>query len=458
VGAISNLDYHIEAPGLPRPEGAQPTERRWDLAFIGIFAYMVIEYTRLPAMFPILQGLDISKIAAGVGVLGLIISPPPKKKGTSTGAIDICMCLFLGASFVSCFFAAYPSSAWSAIIDCAKWVVTYFLISRAVVSSWRSRIFAIGLLLLNFKLAQFSIRLYLQNGTMNVGGQSVAMVGLGSNAFFGNSNDFGVGMCVVLPIAASLLLGESKVLSRLFYLASFLAIFAAMLLSGCRGALLATCAAIMIAFFRSKRKMVAIIMGVLVIMGTLFLLPKGNLDRLQSSFHPDTDETATQRLGFWRAGFAMFLDHPLTGVGIGNFAPTFRDQYALAEKDPGAWAPHSIYIQGFAELGILGAVPLFVMFWSAVRVNSCTRKHLRDAGADPKCFELRLALGLEMATVAFLISGAFLTTLYYPHFWFVVGMSVGLNTAVVGKYATREVTATPVAELNPTFAGAFHEV
>ena len=427
---MEGMTAEQETAEIAQPlDGSSVGGPRWDLAFIGILAYLVIEYTRLPVMFPVLQDFDVAKIAAAVTALGLLLSPRLKNKGTATRGIDLCVLLFLLASLVSACFADYSGPAWGTFIDSLKWVVVYFLISRVVVSSWRSQVFVLILLLLNLKLAQFAIRLYLKYGTVDQGGHSVAMVGLGANAFFGNSNDFGVAMCVVLPLATSLLLGESKVLSRLVYLVSFPAIFAAMLLSGCRAAFVATCAAALVFLIRGKRIMVAVLMGFLIVIGTLFLLPEGNLDRLRSAFSPESDQSAIQRIGFWKAGFKMFRDHPLTGVGPGNFAPNFRDHYAGAERDPGAWAPHSIYIQGFAELGLLGAVPLFILWGLALKLNGGTRGLLRESGADPRCFELRLALGLEMAMVAFLVSGAFLTTLYYPHLWFLLGLSVGLNVA-----------------------------
>ena len=441
--------------GVQRPSPSvlgQPAEQRWGLAFLGVLAYLVVEYTRLPLMFPVLQQFDVSKVVAGVALLGLLISPRLKKKGAAARAIDLCVLLFLLAGLVSAFFADYPQSAWGQLIDTAKWVVVYFLISRTVVSAWRSKIFVVTFLLLNLKLAQFAIRLYLQYGTVQQGGRSVAMVGLGANDFFGNSNDFGVGMCVVLPLAASLFIGESKLLARLVYLVSFLGVFAAMLLSGCRGAFVATCAAALVFFFRGNRRIAAVLMGLLIVIGSLFLLPQGNRDRLLSILKPESDQTAIQRIGFWKAGFDMFINHPLTGVGPGNFAPTFRDFYSAAEKDPGAWAPHSIYIQGFAELGLLGAVPLFVLWGLALRLNGRTRRLLHDSRATHHSFEMRLALGLEMALVAFLVSGAFLTTLYYPHFWFLLGMSVGLYRATMESEPSYQELIREAEPVDPVFA------
>jgi probable O-glycosylation ligase (exosortase A-associated) len=434
VGVYTSSEDHAGAVRLPALTASHPAERRWDLAFWGILAYLIIEYTRLALMFPFLQNFDVAKIAAGVSALGLVLSPRLKKKVTAIRGIELCLLLFLLASLVSAWFADYPQAAWAQFIDSLKWVVVYFLISRIVVSSWRSRFFVVILLLLNLKLAQFAIRTYLHYGTIVQGGQSVAMVGLGGSDFFGNSNDFGVAMCVVWPVAASLFFGESKILARAFYLLSFLGIFAAMLLSGCRGALVGACAAVFVALARSDRKLAAILMGFLLVLGTLFLLPEGNRDRIWSALSPESDQNASLRIGFWKAGLRMFKDHPLVGVGPGNFAPHYRDRYYGADPFPRAWAPHSIYIQAFAELGLAGGGPLLVLWLLALRLNGRTRKLLRESGVDHRSFESRLALGLELALVAYLVSGAFLTVLYYPHLWFLLGLSAGLRTSCLQTY------------------------
>jgi len=42
-----------------------------------------------------------------------------------------------------------------------------------------------------------------------------------------------------------------------------------------------------------------------------------------------------------------------------------------------------------------------------------------------------MAQGLNLAMVGYLLSGAFLAVLYYPHLWVLLGLSVGLNTVSV---------------------------
>lgn len=421
-------------PGSPTGSQAQttaaplPSGARWDLAFIGILIYLTIEYTRLPQMFPILQGLHVGKIVIAISVLGLLIAPRARPNGSLPFRINVALLLFLLVDFVSAWFARYPEAAWPTLIDAIKWAVVYFLVGRIVTSSWRLRIFAFLLVLLNFKLAQFAVRTYLTYGSVTQSGESVAMVGAGTTDFFGNTNDFGVAMCVVLPLAACLFYGEKKQLPRLFLLLSSGTILVAMLLSGCRGALVGACAVVLVGLVRTRQKLPLVVMGSLIVVSTVFLLPEGNRERLRSAFNWETDNTAALRVGFWKAGWRMFLDHPVVGVGPGNFGPQYRDRYYGSDPFPRLWAPHSIYIQALSESGLLGTIPMVTLWLLALRLNSQTRKHLRELGLEGnRVFEYRLALGLELSLVAYMVCGAFLTVLYYPHLWYLLGMSVGLH-------------------------------
>ncbi len=129
----------------------------------------------------------------------------------------------------------------------------------------------------------------------------------------------------------------------------------------------------------------------------------------------------------------MFWDYPVFGVGPDNFPQVYRTQY-LDSPNAVVFAAHSVYIQALAETGLVGTmslVPLVVLF---LRLNARTRKHaLASSPAGRRSFEYCLALGLDLALVGYLASGAFLSVLYYPHLWILLGLSVAANTACANK-------------------------
>src|SRR5438105_3850045 len=96
------------------PARVQASKGRWDLAFLGVLGYVLIEYTRLPAMFPFLQPLQLGKIAVGLSALGLILSPQrsaPSQGGSSARSpralVDLALLCFLFISIISACFAEY---------------------------------------------------------------------------------------------------------------------------------------------------------------------------------------------------------------------------------------------------------------------------------------------------------------------------------------------------------------
>ncbi len=76
------------------------------------------------------------------------------------------------------------------------------------------------------------------------------------------------------------------------------------------------------------------------------------------------------RLRFWEAAWQIFLDHPLRGIGLGNFAyvfPQYQKDYIYYSVDPHSWP-----LQMACELGIAGLAAVLLLlagfFWWAHRV------------------------------------------------------------------------------------------
>lgn len=62
--------------------------------------------------------------------------------------------------------------------------------------------------------------------------------------------------------------------------------------------------------------------------------------------------TALFRINSWKAGFNMFADKPVSGVGMNSFSEYTR-QYSDVYVSDDAIAPHSIYVKVLAESGAL---------------------------------------------------------------------------------------------------------
>jgi putative inorganic carbon (HCO3(-)) transporter len=189
----------------------------------------------------------------------------------------------------------------------------------------------------------------------------------------------------------------------------------------------------------------------LAVVVAFFLFASGaSKARMQSALDPEHDKTSNDRLEKWKAGMKMFSEHPFLGVGPANFAPAYWTEHPRWRRMM-ATAPHSIYVEGLSELGIAGFIPLLIAWVLLARLNARTRKLLRSAGPE-RCrgFEYHLSLGLDLAFVGYLVSGAFLTVLYYPHLWVLLGLSAALHSATA-----RDVGTNQTLELENWKQGAF---
>src|SRR5262249_11329085 len=72
----------------------------------------------------------------------------------------------------------------------------------------------------------------------------------------------------------------------------------------------------------------------------------------------EEDQSAVSRLESWKAGFAIILDHPLLGIGPGNYG-RFSNVYNEQVKE--GLVAHNEFIETAAESGIPAALVLISM-------------------------------------------------------------------------------------------------
>lgn len=409
---------------------AVPTEERWDLAFLGILAYLVVEYARPGSMFPELGALHLGKIVTAMTVLGYALHRLGGGRRQRANGIDIGLLVFLFASFVSACFARDQGLAWAGFVDIVRWGVVYFLISRIVNNSWRLRIFVFLLLLLNLKLAQYVIRVYIAERETGLDPMYLAKQGIpAAGGFFANGSDFGLAMCVVLPLAGTLFFGETKKLFKLCLLISFVVFLISIMFCGSRGAVLGVTAVAFTSGVRAPRKLAVVAAVLLLVAAIVFVLPDASKQRMHSAQEWEKDGTASNRIMLWKAGMRMLWDHPIIGVGPWNFARTRMKYYAGGDPNPRATLAHNTFVEAVVDLGLLGGVPFLMLLLLYLRLNAQTRKYLLALGAERRRgFEYCLALGLDLALVGFLTAGFFHSALYYPQLWLLLGLSVGLHS------------------------------
>ena len=159
--------------------------------------------------------------------------------------------------------------------------------------------------------------------------------------------------------------------------------------------------------------------------------------------------TGGERLYTWGIGFEMFLANPIIGVGQGNFPWVFEEyqgERTFFGKSIAGRAAHSAYFTLLPELGLVGTVIfLSMLFFTRRDLGQIYKIFSPDAevnaadGLDRKRL-FYLARAMEGSLIGFLVSSIFISTLYYPSLWVMLGFVVALRN-LAGRADPSKTTA-----------------
>ncbi len=91
-----------------------------------------------------------------------------------------------------------------------------------------------------------------------------------------------------------------------------------------------------------------------------------------------------------------------------------------------------MFIQASSELGIAGLVVILLVFLTAFHRHRLLRKVFADRGEVGR-FPYHLSHGLDASLVGLAVSGSFLTVLYYPHLWLLLGVSAAATNVALNQ-------------------------
>lgn len=165
----------------------------------------------------------------------------------------------------------------------------------------------------------------------------------------------------------------------------------------------------------SRKKLLLVSVSVCLCL-SMFVVNPFLLSRLQSITDTNYNNNA-ERIRMWQSAWHMFRDHPVLGVGLGNYPDLYHSKYILPTAvEPDQTHPHSNYLIYLAETGLIGFSAFIAMFLYLLRHYWSRFRN----GQDP------VALGMFLSIVSFMVHGGmdwnygmFPSTSQY--LWFLVG-------------------------------------
>lgn len=265
--------------------------------------------------------------------------------------------------------------------------------------------------------------------------------GTGVGGWMGDENDFCMVMNMVIPFAYFAMFSSRGLWGRVRY-AALLGLFVlAAMTTLSRGGFFGLAAAGAYCWYRSPKKFKALLVGMLLVAFMFAFAPDKYWDEIASSTSDETMSTGTggERIYTWTIGFEMFLYNPIIGVGQGNFPWTFEiyeEGRRFHEKSIAGRQAHSLYFTLLPELGLFGVFVVGGMVWRNFKDLKYVRKKFAPVQANPRHGvvssvddDIRVfwARAMEGSLIGYLVSGVFISILWYPSLWILTALVVALR-------------------------------
>ncbi len=393
-------------------------------AFWATFLYIFFEYVRPQSVYPWLDFAPWSQIAL-FSAVGLTILEG-RIRFTSR-ALWLSVALFSLVIVVSSIFAQYPEYSWQNREFWINWLLLMLIVGGGVKNRTEFFLHLLGFVLWNVKMTQHGVQNWILSGF-----SFVAWGVSGGPGWFQNSGEFGIELCVFLPIVGYLAFAIWPQLSRSRRLVMGAVVASALIsvvASSSRGAFLGIAVLAAWVALRSPYRMRAIAIVVPLAIATWVILPEGNKARWREA---GRDQDSLNRLTYWKDGIKIAREYPVLGIGYRNWLPYYRANY-----NPKGEVPHNYLVEAAAELGFTGLIVFAAMTGGFFWQNSRTRKRVSAESACPDRLLWSMTYGLDGAMIGFLASGFFVTVLYYPYYWMNMGLAMALTRVVDTRTGVR---------------------
>ena len=419
--------YRMHAGALWRFLARQPA------SFWLVNVYLLFEYVRPQQIYESIAGPPWGKFA----IIGAILAFVLEGRALKFELPEKMLTLFTISVLASSMTALDSGLSFDAIWDYLGWVVIYLLIANSVTTQGRFLVFMAAYLLYNFKMSQTAMRSWASDGfTFRDWGAS------GAPGWFTNSGEFGIQMCVfvavVVPFWVSLRQRWSRGI-KLLFLAMGATAVGAIVASSSRGSLIGLAALALWLLLKSRHKVRALALTIVLAGGVWLIVPPEQKDRMSAI---GTDKTSTARSLYWARGREAMAEHPVLGIGYKNWTSYHKRLFGYPAL------PHNVFLEAGAELGTVGLLGFLGLIGATLVVNARTRRIARTRG-DAEAFLVAMSHGLDAALIAFVVAGSFVTVLYYPFFWINLAMTAALHRTAVSARAQPGVVIEPVRRRTP---------
>jgi putative inorganic carbon (hco3(-)) transporter len=410
----------VEAQPLVQAKAPVP----FKLAYKFVLLFMVIYFARPEDWIPGVQLLHPAKVVGILAILAFLAELGNARQKWPKECIYLF--LLLGQMFLTVPFAtAWRGGAFGATRDFANVVPMVLVVCLAVNTIPRLRSILFWQAASVAVIAPIAIVKFRHSG-----GRLEGVL----NGSYSNSNDFALTMVIALPICLAFMLRSRNILVKAIWLLCMAAMTYSIVLTASRAGMLAFAVTMGIALWhfsvKGRYRYLLVLFGVLAVCA-LFFGGSELKTRYEAIFSPQESrsayESAQQRNMLLRESIVYTFEHPIFGLGPGNFEIVSGDWHVT----------HNTYTQISSETGFPGFI-LYIM------ILVCAWKNLRRSKRMIKGqTELGLFTQAMQASLAGFCLGSFFASEGYQYFTYFL---IAYTTVIyqVAKQRKQRVT-TPIS-------------
>ncbi len=362
----------------------------------------------------------VAAVIAAPTLLGLLIRGKPNRPFlVRETALLLLLWMWFGVTFLYAMHVPMFSDHVDAGRDVLMRVCKIFLMTFVTILLVNSRkrlywlllVIALSFGILAIKGTLFGIR---TGGEFRVWGPP--------DSFVADNNDFGLAVCMTLPMMFFLARETTNRWLRLLLRLSFLCSIVTIVLTYSRGAMLGLAAVLTAIAIKSNRKAIGVVLLIICLVFVLSFAPSAWMTRMDTFLHGKLDSSAQGRLNAWQFAWALALHYPLTGGSFETFTPQLYERFTPQFSFAG---PHSIYFQMLGEQGFVGLGIFLILLVSCFLTLRRVRRFARTVPA--LAWMIPYTHMLEAGLVGYVVSGAFLPRGYFDLYYQIVSATIILK-------------------------------
>lgn len=430
-----------------------------DWGYTGLLAFTAVLLIRPQDTFPVLSPLRLAELCALAGIAPMLLHRFARRLPVFRVTAETMGLMFFSAVMLATVpFSIWPGGAVSNFVDTfIKVLIVFVLMLNTLTTPKRLEQLTWLIVLCTGYIALRGVIDYARGANLVEGGRLGGAVG----GIFGNPNDLALNMVSIMPIAAVAALSRRYTVGwRLVAAAIVLLMIATVVFTKSRSGVLGLGVVLLALLVLSRSIKPAVVVGALAAsLMVAPLMPATFWNRMATIL--DSEEDARSFTGsrearstLLREAWDTFLEHPITGVGAGQF-----ENYNPPGREERWRQAHNVLLQVAADLGIFGVLALSYLIYRGIHAGLVLRRRLgpprtrrrapplevQVLSADERQQLHEHAVALSAAIIGWFVCALFASVAYSWTFYYLLALIVAAREMV----RDRVTALAPVATRRP---------